>query len=455
MRFYGKDSPVPGSCNTEPGIPIKPYLEVSWSRELVHVSFKQAGHFSSCANIADFTYDVYQMYLPEEDCSQRYFLMGYTNFARVEDILENGFLVATLSHHTTEFSVSNYPRTGRLLAVVVNNVNSSAVYGLAHTYGWELDDDPENTVGCRPGDSTFVWVSCALGVFIGLFLTFMGHRFFKSSQFMFGFYFGSLVGFTLLSLYTEYDDVLRIVLSGTSGLLSAGLVLLVWWFLGIPVLSVVLPTLEVGFLLASVLMYLPLCNMESFSSDSTYWLVFTCFTLTPTVLFIAFTQKASIISSVVIGTFTLVLSVDHYTGSNLSSMLTNVLYRATVPDYGAAFSCPPFQKMDLFLVTCLLGCIALGLVCQLILERKKPPFPPAPYQQWAWARTVQAEDERTPLIDGEVAGSPEELPGVPVVGFISGHPGSVQPGSAGRNRSRTNPNQVNNIRPIQRVRKRS
>ena len=30
-----------------------------------------------------------------------------------------------------------------------------------------------------------------------------------------------------------------------------------------------------------------------------------------------------------------------------------------------------------------------GLVCQLILERKKAPFPPAPFQQWRWARSYE------------------------------------------------------------------
>merc|ERR1719391_1868372 len=101
------------------------------------------------------------------------------------------------------------------------------------------------------------------------------------------------------------------------------------------------------------MMFLPLCDIRSFSSESTYWLVFLCLTLSPTILLIAFTQKASIISSVVIGTFTTVLAVDHYTGSNLRYLLNNVVNRATVADFGKAYSCPPFQKTDLFLITCL------------------------------------------------------------------------------------------------------
>ena len=217
-----------------------------------------------------------------------------------------------------------------------------------------------------------------------------------------------------------------------------------WWFLGIPVLSTILPTLEVGFLLAGILMYLPLCGIQSFSSDSTYWLVFTCFTLSPTVLLIAFTQKASIISSAVVGSFTTILAVDHYTGSNLKYIINNVLYRATIPGYGLANSCPPFQKTDLFLVTCLLGGIALGLVCQLILERKKPPFPPAPYQQWRWVQEVDNETERTPLINGEIIGTLEQPSStVPVVGFIANRSGAAgQHSSASRPRPRAKTNQV-------------
>lgn len=62
--------------------------------------------------------------------------------------------------------------------------------------------------------------------------------------------------------------------------------------------------------------------------------------------------------------------------------------------------------------------MSLGLVIQLIIERKKPPFPPAPFQQWRWIRTMDREDESTPLLDEESPESPEHLRRAPVVGFI-------------------------------------
>ena len=419
VRAYDSDSPVPGSCNTEPGVLVKPYLELSWKDQLIYLSFNQAGqHNMNCIGIQEFTYQVYQYFLPEDDCTQKYFEIGYNGFVDQDDIINNGNLVTTLTHHKDRISLVNYPRTGRIIAVIVNSKNGSSLYGLAHTYGIELEEDNEVYNGCSHGNFTFLWVSCALGVFVGTFLTAVGHRFFKCSQFLFGFYFGSLVGYILLSLYTEYDETITFLLTGSVGLVSAIVFLAIWWFLGIPVLSVVLPTLLVGFLLAGLLMYIPLCSYPTFLSDSTYWLTFTCMTLAPTVLFIAFTQKASIISCVVVGTFTLALAIDNYTGSNLKFIIGNVLHRATVPGFGQAYSCPPLQKIDLLLGTGILLCMSLGLVIQLIIERKKPPFPPAPFQQWRWIRTMDREDESTPLLDEESPESPEHLRRAPVVGFI-------------------------------------
>jgi len=437
VRLYTSSSPVPGQCNTHPGVLVKPYLNLSWKKPLVYLNFSQASLPAlSCANIGELVYQVYQFYLPENDCSFNYFLSGYKQFNSLQDILKSGSLIAQLSHHNTKLTLANYPRTGRILAVIVSYENSSALYGLAHVYGANFSQDGDD--GCEVHDSTFMFVSCALGVFVGLFLAFMGHRFFKCSQFLFGFYLGSFAGIIIMSRCFELEAEYLYTLTAVCGTLMGTLVLLLWVFLGIPVLAVLIPTLETGFILAAVLMYLPLCTVEAFSINSTYWLVFVCILFCPTLFFIAFTQKASIISNVALGAITFIVCIDHYTDSNLKYTFKNVFNRLIYTEFGEAAKCPPFQRSDLLLVTCLLGVMVLGLVCQLILERKKAPFPPAPFQQWRWARTYaseQEEEERTPLMSGEVVGTTESpsAPLPPVVGYISGHTGGHASSGPGAN----------------------
>lgn len=59
VREYGPDSPVPGECNTKPGVLVKPYLEISWQDPLVHLQFSQAAQpMPSCANIDGLVYQV-------------------------------------------------------------------------------------------------------------------------------------------------------------------------------------------------------------------------------------------------------------------------------------------------------------------------------------------------------------------------------------------------------------
>jgi len=412
VRAYQTTSPIPGRCNTNLGTP-KPYIQLSLTGTIAQLNFYQAGSIEySCQHIQSFQYKVYEYFLPENDCSFASFQFGYNTF--FNDSTRHGHLVTTLTNHQTRVNFTNYPRTGRIIAVVVHNGTNVATYGMAHTYGIHLNN------GCQIHNSIYIGLSCAIGVFVGMGLTFLGHRFFKFSQFVYGFYLGSLLGYLLFNSTTHLESSELMLLTTMSGLLMACCSLAVWCLLGIPVLAVLLPTLEIGFFIASTTMYLPpLCRMSVFADDSTYWLVFICITLSPTILLVAFTQKASIISSVVLGTMTVILSVDQFTGSNLKFIVGNVFNRVFVNGFGQSYRCPPLQNTDLLLFTCMLGLIALGLVCQLIVERKKAPFPPGPFQQWRWARQQQ-QDELTPLITSDVVDiSSDEPPHV--VGYIHAH----------------------------------
>jgi len=414
VRAYDAGNLIPGCCNPQQGSPYKPFLSLTWTQPIVQLEFYQAGwNEHTCESIASLQYNIYEFFLPENECSFASLETGYNNF--LVDVVNKGHHVATHVDHSTRVNFTNYPRTGRIVAVIVSNETSSAIYGLAHTYGCQIvfDDVPtpnnKHTNGCQVHNSIGIGLSCALGVFVGLALTFCGHRFFKCSQFLYGFYLGSLIGYTVvtsLALPASPRPAVLLVLTCCCGLLFAAISVSLWCLLGVPVAAVILPTLELGVFLAAMLMYLPpLCGETAFNNDSTYWLVFICISLGPTIFLIAFTQKASIIASVTLGTLTVILSIDQFTGSTLKFIFGNVFNRLFVNNFGRSLRCPPLQKTDLLLLTCLLGITALGLVVQLIVERRRAPFPPGPFQQWRWARQQQQQGEHTPLLgDNSVSG---------------------------------------------------
>jgi len=264
-------------------------------------------------------------------------------------------------------------------------------------------------------------------VFVGLVQAFVGHRLFITSQFLFGFYFGCFFGFILLCLWSSSLGFgISFTLTVCCGLLGASLSTALWLLLGIPVLSIFLPTLELGVLAASILMFTPALNVPSLTADLYYWLVFLCVSLAVPGVLLAFTQKASILSCCVLGTFTTILPIDYFLSTNLRYIGLNVLRRATVPEFSAAVILPPLQATDLGLVACWLGLALAALVTQLLVERKKAPFPPSPFHLMRWRRELDrmehsSEEETAPLVGNEVSLAAAEPVAAPVVGYILGY----------------------------------
>ena len=96
---------------------------------------------------------------------------------------------------------------------------------------------------------------------------------------------------------------------------------LCWAFLGLPVLAVLLPSLELGALTASTLFFLPPLGLATSSvlaeSSTDYWLVYTCITLALPLLTLAFTQQASILACVLLGAYTVMVPLDYYLGTTI------------------------------------------------------------------------------------------------------------------------------------------
>jgi hypothetical protein len=298
VRGYTAEEPLPGGCV----LPYQPSLSVSWDTAVVNLSFSHAGLFNltrDCNKPHTFQYEVFQLYLPERALEDKQFFRAMQGFLEIEGIRKHGYAVQSLTGKVNHIVFSAYPATGSLYAVVVTHLNNkSSVYVSSHTYACNLDiSEPNN---CEVLFFTITKILCALAVFAGLFMGFAGHRFFKCSQFIFGFYAGSFIGYILLNVYLEEyywfgDWVSVFALTTACGLTLAGLVSAMWWFLGIPVLSVLLPTLVLGVLAASCVMFLPMTDVPTFTSTSTYWLVFACIVLAGPVLLLAFTQKEFIL----------------------------------------------------------------------------------------------------------------------------------------------------------------
>ena len=214
--------------------------------------------------------------------------------------------------------------------------------------------------------STYAKILCALSLFIGLFMTFAGHRYFQLEMFLVGFVTFSSIFYVVLVNHFDSDVVGLAAGTSVIGLLGGLLWSFVWRFWGIPALSVLPVVLMLGFLVSSLLFYLPI-SFEFLTNDFNFWSAFSCCWLVLPVFFVTFSRlvcclsffllkyrdliinfsfkkkKGNVVGCAVIGSYAVIVPIDHYIGSSLKYIVLNVVRRATVKGFGRAVLDPPYQ----------------------------------------------------------------------------------------------------------------
>lgn len=149
----------------------------------------------------------------------------------------------------------------------------------------------------------------------------------------------------------------------------------------------------------------------------TFSLIILCVPLTLSIV----PDSANIICCAILGSYAVVISIDHYAGSNLKYIIVNTVRRATSPGFNVAVVCPPFQvkgnEAKIVLTncqylnnacfnchtdTCLTFFWAIlaisGIIVQLKQNRGKPPFPPGMTIPSGITNSRNQHGERTPLL---------------------------------------------------------
>ena len=305
-------------CSNQETVWPRAELTTDWTRDIIRLNFSKASATRHCWDLDSVTYKIYQRYVEDgwdEDDKQAKLFSTLKSFSDVTSIVKWGTEVSSLGHCLDRLVFASYSPVGSVYAVVATAANGSVIYGLAHSYGCHVDSQ---TGTCPlPPAITLIQVFGACSLFAGLSLAFCGHKFFLISQTLFGLYAGVYTAFILLSTFTDLDHQLLFTLVIASGCVGAVAVAAFWVFFGIPVLTVFIPLLEVGIILASIILYLPGTNTISLTNDLHYWLVFLCLVLAAPICLLAFTHKAHIISCVLVGTTATIIPVDLYLGTGL------------------------------------------------------------------------------------------------------------------------------------------
>ncbi|KAJ8720954.1 hypothetical protein PYW08_006419 [Mythimna loreyi] len=385
VHGYGKNDPIPGGCNMELPIQIPPYLITQTFADYVLV---EAGAPAAPATdrtclkprLAEMSF--YMMYLPERNFLLEPYFNGLKAMMTLEGIKKYGTEIPYVSVPLSRRRVSAYPGTGAIYVVLAksrllnkDNLTAYSVYVPNYSYGCnEFDED-----SCEMIDDWLSQILCLLLMIVGLFICFFGHRFFKTEMFFAGFFSGVIISYILIALVTVVEKPALLPAATVSGIFFGGIWWLFWWLYGIPVLAVLLPSLNLGFLLASIFYYRLPGNIPYLVSDFNFWTLFVLVMLLTALAVFSVSYAANIICCAVLGAYATVLALDYYMGSNFKFIIINVIRRATVPDFNQAFVAPPDSEWrDVAVGVIWLILATLGFLFQHWYNRGRPPFPPPP-----------------------------------------------------------------------------
>ncbi|XP_048011179.1 transmembrane 7 superfamily member 3 [Megalobrama amblycephala] len=405
---YSSADPVPGACNQEFALEIDPNIYLQYNLFETTITFAPANIGYGRGEVPPacdkdtgsstrwrLVYEVYQYFLPEGDLSEQSLISSMERVANVQNVRDNSRKVMSLtSHDRTQFSFNSLPGQGVIFSVIVRDplLNTSASYIPVHTYACSFNSTLD---GCSDLGRASTKVFFTLMGLAGLFVCFVGHRFFKCELFCMGFGFMAFLFFILITRTTMLVYDIRLALTALMGVVGGVALVMSWWRFGSVMACVLVVGLILGFLVSSIAFFTPLGDLPIFHNDAVFWVVFSCIMVVVPLFFIRWPREGNIVTCGVVGAYTVVLAVNAYTYTSLSYITLDVLKRFLNNNFSRAFISVPLQDIDFILITVWVVLGVSGIVLQLYREKSRPFFPPSPYVMWKQER----ERRKTNVLD--------------------------------------------------------
>ncbi|KAJ6666367.1 hypothetical protein lerEdw1_000640 [Lerista edwardsae] len=268
---YTEKDPIPGGCNLEFNLDVDPNIYLEYNLATTHIRFAPANLGYTRGTIPPFcdsgtsqesrwrlSYEVYQYFLPENDLSEAALVSHVRKMSEVQSIQAHGIKMMTLtSQDKTDLYFSSLSGQGVIYNIIVRDPlwNTSAAYVPAHTYACSFTAVEGHCQASRALSSKIFFTILAV---LGLFICFLGHRFWKTDLFFMGFVFVACFFFIAVSKTTglSYDVILG--LTAVAGIVGGLLLVAYWWRFGFVPLCMLVVGLVLGFLVASATFFTPL-----------------------------------------------------------------------------------------------------------------------------------------------------------------------------------------------------
>uniref|UniRef100_A0A0B6ZVI6 TM7S3/TM198-like domain-containing protein n=1 Tax=Arion vulgaris TaxID=1028688 RepID=A0A0B6ZVI6_9EUPU len=384
IQLYTEYDPVPGGCNQVFSLAIDPSIVVTANSHTTNVWFQWSNlasasveSFPDCENITvanTLSYDVYVSFVQQRDFSEDSYLSSIEDMLSPDSIIDNGVNVFSVEDSPTAQSfvtVTSEENQGALYAVVVtrSDTKRQAAYVTAVTYACDIENN-----GCSSDSSILEIIFATVACCCGLFLLLLGHSFLKCMLFLFGLIYTSLLAYILLSLSNSLDDSLRLPIAMALGLVGGCIWLTYWYFCAFPIISVLVPGMCAGYMIAAVLFFTPFGNFWWWDTSLNYAIAFVCAVLIFTVMLMVYQKVLSIISCGIVGAFIFLMCMAIPLRSSLRLIFLNALYHQTKDGYVTAKVVAPFHLQDIILSALWPVLIIAGVTFQFYRSRNQASF---------------------------------------------------------------------------------
>ncbi|XP_063398158.1 transmembrane 7 superfamily member 3-like isoform X1 [Mytilus trossulus] len=405
-------TPVPGGCNLEFNMQNDPNIHIAFRNEISNVMFQWAKNStkdSSCEQspaLKQLSYQLYVYYIGDSDWTEEAFFNGMKKMLTHNYVMKHGTKLKEIKYSSSKkplFKLPSYQGQGTIYNVIVTHGNQIASYVPMTTYSCDLNKQDEQ---CHYATTTSKVLISVAGV-LGLFLCVLGHKYFQTGNFLMAFCGFCVIFYLVLNISTLQSLTVIFVLSCILATVAGVLWLMLWWCIGVPVLSVLVPGFTAGYLFACVLFYTDFGNLLYWTTRYNYGMSFTVGVLILPVLILYWTRVLNILCCAFIGSFLITLTIDVWIEAGLKFIIVNTFRHAYIDGYLDVIVTGPFQIKDIILSCVWTVLFVTGSGLQFYRERGKPEFPSCPrklrrlHRQHAPNTSDQdhiERDERSPLL---------------------------------------------------------
>ncbi|XP_043268733.1 transmembrane 7 superfamily member 3-like [Venturia canescens] len=363
---YDRNAPMPGGCNMEFDFEVSPFQKLQFTDATVTLEAQPASAPRGIGPLCEspsVKLRRYRMFLPEREFKQETYFSGIQKMTTVQSILENGEeILPALDASSVRRVFSAYPGTGSIYAMIATYGNHSSAYVPAVSYACSPLSSPSS---CGNLNTKTAQALCAIVLIVGLIVAFIGHKCLGFEVVFLGAISGGIISFAVLTAigYFQTSTILGIVM-GVSFLSGIGWLVLSCW-MGMPCLATFLSSLTLGFFVASTVYFGLADDTSLFESDLNFWLIYVGITLLVPIVLGLLPFVSNVVCCAILGSYTIILPIDYYAGSNLKYIVINTIRRATVPEFNAAVIRPPYQSTDKTLVAFIIIIALVGIYVQV------------------------------------------------------------------------------------------